>query len=85
MMATATCTYCDRLAVSGGYIQPAMCERHHDLALVISWLSGNGRPVTAENVRVLVSHYRPRLSVQPDEVESLLAAMQKERVLDGER
>jgi hypothetical protein len=78
-----TCTYCDRKAVDGGYISPAMCKKHLDLAIIISLLKSRGQPATPENIRVLVAYYRPRIGLDPDEIPALLEPMQA--VLDGEQ
>lgn len=48
----AKCTYCDGEAWAEGYIEPAMCEKHAELAAVISWLEGNRKPVTFEMINL---------------------------------
>ncbi len=44
-----TCTYCNQPIYSDG-IQPPMCERHYEMALLMSRCERQGREITAENV-----------------------------------
>jgi hypothetical protein len=74
------CTYCDQIAVSGGYIQPPMCKKHLDIALLISLLKNQGQIPSLQNIRELVDLYRPRIDIDLDEIAELLKPMHE----DGE-
>ena len=50
-----SCTFCEREAFAPEYIRPAMCEKHHEVALMVSRLRRNDRPVTLAAVRTLHS------------------------------
>jgi hypothetical protein len=78
-----TCTYCDKPAIEGGYIQPDMCPKHHSLAILISFLKNAGYLASLENLRHIALLYPPAL-LDPDEIEALLAPMKPEAVLNGE-
>ena len=49
------CTYCEREAFAPEIIRPAMCEKHHEVALMVSRLRRNERPVTLATVRTMHS------------------------------
>jgi hypothetical protein len=73
------CTFCDQPAIDGGYIQPAMCQQHLSVAILISLLKSRDQIASLENVRLLAA-YTPKAGVRPDEVEGLLEPMRKEEV-----
>jgi hypothetical protein len=70
----AKCTFCEREEMTGGYLQPPMCEKHHALTVVASLLRSRGQPVTPANIRQCVELY-PKAGIQPDEVDTLCEAM----------
>jgi hypothetical protein len=73
------CTYCDKEAVEGGYIQPPMCPKHHSVAILISMLKSRGQITSRENIKLMANYY-PKAGVRPNEVEALLEPMRKEEV-----
>ena len=50
------CTFCEREAYAPEIIHPAMCEKHHQVAVLVSRLRRNDRPVTLATVRTMHSH-----------------------------
>lgn len=68
----------------GGYVQPEMCKKHLDLAIVISLLKSRGYLASLENIRQLVDIYRPRLDLDLDEIAELLKPMREEAIRNGE-
>ncbi len=74
------CTYCDQPTVNNNYIQPPMCKKHLDMALIISLLKNQGHIASLENIRQLVDRYRPRIDIDLDEIAELLKPMRE----DGE-
>ncbi len=70
----AKCTFCKREELSGGYLQPPMCKKHHALTVVASLLRSRGQPVTSETIKQCVELY-PKAGIQPDEVVELCSAM----------
>lgn len=73
------CTFCDQPAIDGGYIQPAMCQQHLSVAILISMLKSRGQLASLENIKLMANYY-PKADVRPDEVETLLEPMRKEEV-----
>jgi hypothetical protein len=71
------CTFCPRPAIDGGYIQPAMCTKHHSLAILISMLKSRGQPATLDNINALAAYFH-RARLDPDEIPALLAPMMLE-------
>jgi len=73
---TQPCTYCDRPAVDGGYIQPPMCAQHHALAILISMLKSRGLATDYHSIREMAIYY-PRAGLHPSHIKALLAPMQE--------
>ena len=79
-MPTPTCTFCDRPAISGGYIQPPMCNEHHTLAVMVSLLKNYNLPINLENLNRLASGMYPRVKLLPDAIPDLARPMLEERI-----
>ena len=52
---TIRCTFCEREAFAPEIIHPGMCEKQHEVALMVSRLRRNDRPVTLATVRTMHS------------------------------
>lgn len=69
------CQFCELNAL--GQTEPALCEKHLDLAVLAEYLSEHERPVTVETVTELLAVCRANgglLALEPAEVAGLLSA-----------
>lgn len=69
------CKYCDQ-PVADATIQPPLCAKHLDLAIISEFLTETGEAITVEAVKRLVEGSRQRssqMSLEPDEIEGLMA------------
>lgn len=70
-----TCKFCNQ-PVADKAIEPPLCAKHLDLAIVSEFLTETGEEITVEAVKRLVEGSRKRnrqMSLEPGEVESLMA------------
>ena len=71
-----TCTYCTRPALAN--VDPPLCERHLDIAIIAEYLADRGQPVTVDTVTAKLRRCYENhgaLTAQPEEVETLLRPM----------
>lgn len=69
------CQFCELSAL--GQTEPALCEKHLDLAVLSEYLSDHNQPVTAETVTELLTMCQANgglLALEPAEVAGLLSA-----------
>lgn len=69
------CQFCELDAL--GQTEPALCEKHLDLAVLSEYLSERGQPVTVETVTELLAVCRANkgmVAIEPAEVAGLLSA-----------
>jgi hypothetical protein len=71
------CTFCDRIAFAAQYIRPAMCKTHYEVALLISRLRRQGRPVTVETVSELFRRQMGKHACTEGELPGLLYDLTK--------
>lgn len=70
-----TCQYCNQ-PVTDSTIEPPLCAKHLDLAIISEFLTEMGLAVTVEAVKMLVEGSRKRngqMSLEPAEIEGLMA------------
>jgi hypothetical protein len=69
------CTFCERTAISGGYLQPPMCELHHTIAIMISLLKSYGLPVEMGHLNRLAVAIYPKTNLSPEQISGLAQPM----------
>ena len=79
-----SCTFCEREAFAPEIIHPPMCEKHHEVALMVSRLRRNDRPVTLATVRTLHSHL-VRPFIMDGELPGLLSDIMRGDGHEGQR
>jgi len=73
------CTYCDAPAYTPGFLQPPMCQRHYEVALLASRLERQGQPITAAGIHRLLIRSRVTLTITPEEIPALLRDIREAR------
>ena len=55
MISRQKCTFCDEPAVTFGLVNPAMCERHYEMARVVCILERRPQGVTVPGIRRILA------------------------------
>lgn len=69
------CTFCERTAISGGYLQPPMCELHCVIAIMISLLKSYGLPVRLDHLNRLAVAIYSKTNLTPEQIPDLARPM----------
>jgi hypothetical protein len=77
-----SCTYCDREDYLPGYINPAMCERHYEMAMMISYLKKHEISLTTANIQEVYEEFcvYGMMALTPVELSGYLESMTNELV-----
>lgn len=75
-----TCEFCNQRSFTPGYLYPAMCEQHYELAILICRLERQGVKASYQNLaRALwmdgLGEDGPKVSIRVDDLDRLLVQM----------
>lgn len=67
-----TCQFCDQVAFATRQVQPARCEKHHELMMMVSYARRRNMLVTVANLVKLHQNTPPTFRLQQADIRPLL-------------
>lgn len=77
------CQYCDE-PIFAKEIEPPMCQKHYEAALLVSRVTRQGKEMTLANALVIYARSLSPMAIEPEELPVYLADVVGQPVLPGE-